>query len=78
MCTKNITDLDPDEVAVATLRIIQFLSKKGLFTSGKPEDCIDGEVDCPYCQKTLKYWQSSANGHRGFSCECIGGATYQE
>jgi hypothetical protein len=74
----DITKMDLDEIAVATLRVITYLTENKFISKDIPEDCIGDETECPFCKETLKYWQTTCGGRRGFSCGCIAGSTYQE
>lgn len=68
-----------DAMMQAVTKVNQYLISNHLVTvEDNPSENIKGEVECPFCKQTLKYWQSSLNGHKGFTCGCIGNGTYQE
>ena len=70
--------MNPDDITTITLKIINYLTEKELISNDIPDKCMNGEIDCPFCDGILKYWQTVCLGKRGFTCNCIAGATYQE
>ena len=82
----QIVDKDPeqkefhqavDEVIEKCMAMLDWLIEQKLLFKDTPKEHISGAISCPFCDGDIEYWQSDYNGHRGFSCECIGG-TFQE
>jgi len=70
---------DVDFMMKSITKVNQFLIENRLVTiEDNPSEDIKGEMQCPFCNQTLKYWQSASNGHKGFTCGCICNGIYQE
>ena len=74
----NLEDMEIEEMMEKTDNVINYLIEHNLVSKEKPAKDINKETDCPFCKETLKYWQSSYNGHKGFSCGCVDNGIMQE